>query len=53
MHDLHDNDKKPARSIAAEWHQVAIERAKRIEELEAEVAELKREVYRLEMDLGG
>jgi hypothetical protein len=34
VHELHNNDKKPPRSVAEEWHQVAIERAKRIEELE-------------------
>lgn len=33
-HELHENDKKPARSVAAEWHQVAVDRAERIRELE-------------------
>ncbi len=48
MHDLVEEDKKPPRSIAAEWHQVAIERAERIRELEAEVAKLKRRIYEIE-----
>lgn len=34
MHKLHENDKTPPRSVAEAWHQVAMERAKRIRELE-------------------
>lgn len=51
MHKLHENDRQPPRSVAAEWHQVAIERAERIKELEKEVAKLRREVYELEGDV--
>lgn len=58
-HEWHDHNEEPSTPLSLfgameavrQWSQMAIERAKRIEELEAEVARLKREVYELEGDV--